>query len=176
MKRKKVQAKKPATAHKGTAQKKKRTKRGNKTSPRMVHAVLRQADSLKLRIEGLTFDEIAHRLGYADGSSAHYAVTAALNKTLQEPADQLRKLEMIRTDALLKGLWKKVLKGTLGAIDRVIKVMDHRAKLSGLYINKHEVQLPYGIAVKHKFDSSEIVEIGKELAKLGVIGNESEEP
>lgn len=54
----------------------------------------------------------------------------ALKKTLQEPADEVRMLEVERLDALLSGLWAR--KNTPEVTDRILRIMERRAKLLGL--------------------------------------------
>lgn len=104
----------------------------SKTSPRRLSAVERQADALELRKAGVTLAAIAERLGYRGPSSADSAIRAALKKTLQPPADEVRELEIERLDALLLALWPQARQGNQGAIDRVIKIMERRARLLGL--------------------------------------------
>lgn len=103
-----------------------------KTSQRLIEAAERQAKALTLRKAGLSFEQIANQLGYADAASAYNAVKAALEKTLQEPAQELRDLECARLDAMLMGLWKEASTGRWLAVDRVLAIMDRRAKLLGL--------------------------------------------
>lgn len=112
---------------------KRRTKRGeSKTSPRRMRAVERQRQCLELRIAGYTYDVIAEQVGYSDGSMAYKAVIAGIQKTLQEPADEVRNLEVARLDKLLAGIYLQAKQGNLPAMDRVLKLMERRAKLLGL--------------------------------------------
>lgn len=57
---------------------------------------------------------------------------SALRATLQEPADELRSLELERLDRLLLGVWSQAAKGNQGAVDRALKIMERRARLLGL--------------------------------------------
>jgi hypothetical protein len=112
----------------------KKKPRGNRrpTSRAMLDAAAKQARALELRKAGYSFDSIAARLGYANGGGAYKAVEAGLKATLQEPADELRQLEIERLDTMLVALWPKVKKGEHGAIDRALKVSERRASLIGL--------------------------------------------
>lgn len=103
-----------------------------KTSVRRVEAVDRQQQALELRKGGKTFEYIAEKLGYASKAGAHKAVLSALQKTLQEPADDLRKLEIERLDVMFEAIWWAASHGTPHAIDRALKIMEHKAKLLGL--------------------------------------------
>ncbi len=101
------------------------------TQPRMK-ATERQARALEMRKAGYTYPEIAAAVGYAGKASAYRAVDAALKKTLQEPADELRVMEAERLDAMLLGLWEKATTGDTWSVDRVLGIMERRARLLGL--------------------------------------------
>lgn len=87
---------------------------------------------LELRLMGVTFDVIAQQVGYASPGSAHNAYKRALLRTLREPAQELRELEVARLDKLLSSIWTKALRGEIPAIQTSIKIMERRAKLLGL--------------------------------------------
>lgn len=106
--------------------------RERKTSSRRIAATERQADALKLRIQGVDFRTIADKLGYRGPSGAYGAVDAALKKTLSEPAAELRQLELLRLDMLLMAVWPQAVTGQMGAVDRVLRIMQRRAALLGL--------------------------------------------
>lgn len=97
-----------------------------------IQALKRMTDALQLRKEGYNYDEIAVRLGYSTRSGAFRAVKRALKYTLKEPADDLRKLEISRIEELEKTLWPSATSGGLGAIDRLVKLMERKHKLLGL--------------------------------------------
>ena len=103
-----------------------------KTSVRRVKATEKQRQALELRKAGASYDEIARKIGYRSKSGAYKAVTSALNKMLKEPAEELRTLEMARLDRLLVGVWGAAVQGNQGAIDRVLRILERRAKLLGL--------------------------------------------
>jgi hypothetical protein len=93
----------------------------------------KQRQALELRKAGVTYAVIAERLGWKTADGAHKAVMTALRKTLQEPADAVRKLELERLDSMLLALATQVKNGNQGAIDRALRIMDMRAKLLGTY-------------------------------------------
>ena len=95
-------------------------------------ATERQRQALELHKAGFGYQAIADRLGYSGPSGAYAAIQSALRKTLQGPADELRKMEGERLDAMQVRLWPRAIKGDLWAIDRVLKIMDRRARLFGL--------------------------------------------
>src|SRR5512138_1806264 len=97
-----------------------------------LDALEKQRQALELRKAGVPYAKIADALGYKHASGAHKAVSSALRKTLQEPADDIRLLELERLDVMLFALWPSVTKGIQGAIDRALRVMERRASLLGL--------------------------------------------
>ncbi|MGQ9555903.1 MAG: hypothetical protein ACUVWR_17520 [Anaerolineae bacterium] len=99
---------------------------------RRIRTIERDQQALELRKAGVPYLEIAARLGWRSASTAHVAVTRALRRTLQEPADELRELEVARLDALLFAIWPQTSEGNLDAIDRALRIMERRAKLLGL--------------------------------------------
>lgn len=104
----------------------------SKTSIKRLEAARKQAEALDYRKQGKTLQWIADKLEYASPAGAHHAIMSALQKTLQEPADELRTLELIRLDALLDATWLWASQGKPQAIDRVLRIMERRAKLLGL--------------------------------------------
>lgn len=119
-----------------------------------VETAKRDAEAAQLRADGKTYDQIAAELGFSDRSLARRSVERALAAIVQEPADELRRLELLRLDAM----WVEAVKvmttehitvsqgrvverdgvpikddaPTLAAIDRLLKIMERRAKLVGL--------------------------------------------
>lgn len=116
--------------------KKKRARGGSaRTSKRMLAAAVKQARAVELRSSGASFDRIATECGYKDRAGAHKAVMSALRKTVDEPADELRELELMRLDRALEVAWSHMkARGpyALNAIDRVLKIGERRAALIGL--------------------------------------------
>jgi hypothetical protein len=104
----------------------------SRTDNRKLTAAQRQAEALKLRTKAVPFEEIARRLGYRSVSGAHKAVMSGLQKTLREPAEELRTMEAERLDRMLEGLWEKAVAGDTWAVDRVLNIMERRARLLGL--------------------------------------------
>lgn len=104
----------------------------SKTSPRRLAAAERRRLALEDRKYGATYRQIAERRGYASASGAYKAVMTGLRETQQEPADAVRQLELARLDTLMMALWPLALKGDGLAIDRVLRVMERRARYLGL--------------------------------------------
>jgi hypothetical protein len=104
----------------------------SRTSARRMDAMKKAADALVLRRAGATYADIAQQLGYTAPAGAQKAVERGLKATLQEPAESLRTLELDRLDRAQRQIWPAVLQGNLGAVDRLLKIMERRAKLKGL--------------------------------------------
>lgn len=98
----------------------------------MLNAIERQRQALELRKAGIPYHTIAQQLGYRSPSGAYKAILSALKRTLQEPADEVRKLELTRLDAMLFALWQQVRSGNQGAIGRALDIEKRRAALLGL--------------------------------------------
>lgn len=88
---------------------------------------------LELRKAGWSFDRIAERLGYASKSGAWKAYDRALTATLQEPADEVRRLELERIDTLFGAMYEvAVTKGSARHAEIALRAMERRANLLGL--------------------------------------------
>ena len=131
-------------------------------APKSAAAAARDAEVLKLRMDGLQFDEIGRWLGVTK-QRAHQLFERGLARTRQEQADALRRLEQLRLDHLYAealGVLRRehvvvdrgeIIKDDAGhplkddgpvlsAIDRLLKIQDRRAKLLCLDAPaKHEV-------------------------------------
>jgi len=103
-----------------------------KTSPHTIEVKDRLSEALKLRRAGKSYEQIAEALGYAGSGAAYNAVNAALREGVQEPAREVRRLEVERLDALLEALWPQAMAGDGFAVDRVLKIQERRAKYLGL--------------------------------------------
>ena len=92
---------------------------------------------LNMRLHGLTFHEIARKLPEAgfrrvSVSRIFAIVTKALQSCRDQPARQLRQLELLRLDQLQAAHYKAAMGGDAAAAARVLSIMDRRAKLLGL--------------------------------------------
>lgn len=118
-----------------------------------VNAAVRQLQAVELRIKGHTWEQIAHLCGYKGGKATAYnVVNAALKATRREKVEELRVLEVERLDALLLAIWPDAVHereqpvdgddeetrktkrrgANLWAVDRVLGIMERRARLLGL--------------------------------------------
>lgn len=92
----------------------------------------RETQVIALRREGLTFDQIAQRVGYADKQGAYAAYTRAVNRITAEDVHAIRMVEAERLDIATQSIWQNVLAGEIPAVNALLKIMDRRAKMFGL--------------------------------------------
>jgi transcriptional regulator len=97
---------------------------------RELSAIEKQLEALEMRKAGLPYQKIANALGYSNHSGARKAVIAAMKKTLREPAEEVRELEIARLDDLINAIWHFRAKPEY--LDRILKIMERRSKLLGL--------------------------------------------
>ena len=98
-------------------------------SPELVDKEMKVLD---LRRAGLTWVRIAEEVGYADHTGAYAAYKRAIKRTMQQPADELRSQELDRIDRLQLAVWPAAMKGDTRAVLTIIRLMERRAKLTGL--------------------------------------------
>lgn len=107
----------------------------SQTSPRRLTARERERQALSMRLQGKSFEQIAHSLGLHDRGAAYKAVRRVLSRLAAEAqadAIALRALELERLDAMLAGLWPAVESGDTRAVHVAIEVCERRSKLLGL--------------------------------------------
>ena len=148
-------------------------RRSHKRSPtagvtrERIRIAEKQGKALELRKAGQSYRAIAKELGYAGPGGAHKAVASGLRLTLQEPADDVRQLEMQRLDRMLESYWPAVLKGDPKAGGIVIRSMDRRATYLGLDAPV-KIDLEQRIrdgAIAEGLDPDEAVEIARQIIR-----------
>ena len=92
----------------------------------------REAQVLRFRRAGLTFDMIAQRLGYSHASGAHKAYINACKRIVYSDVEEVRREEQDRLDIALSAIWPNVLRGDTPSIVAMVRIMERRAKLLGL--------------------------------------------
>ena len=85
--------------------------------------------ALEMRVAGASLEEIS-RVLHVHKNTVMKWIDGALRETWDEPAVQVRALELARLDALLMGIWQQATApgspGQLEAVDRVLKIMGQR--------------------------------------------------
>ena len=96
---------------------------------------MRDARALELRCAGATYWNIAQALGFRSKGSAHRAVERALQAEIGSVSDireRYRRTQIARCQRLVRATWPAALKGDLGAISVVVKILEREARLLGL--------------------------------------------
>jgi hypothetical protein len=121
----------------------------NTITPASIAALERRKKALEFRAMGLTYKEVFQAMLMHFGAEAlpgsydnRYAYRDCkeemdrLRADTMESAAQMRWIEQERLDMLQSRLMPLIMSGKtpeLKAVDRVLRIMDHRAKLFGLY-------------------------------------------
>ena len=103
-------------------------------APERMTAAERRRQAVELRKAGATYERIGAKLGVS-AQAAWKAVDKALAATKRatsEAAETVRQIELSRLDAMQAGLWLTAIKGNHGAVDRVLRIMERRARYLGL--------------------------------------------
>jgi hypothetical protein len=94
----------------------------------------REKKACELRLDGLTYAQIAAKMGITS-MGAYKLIMRVLARELDDirmKVPDLRKLELLRCDKMLKAIATKVSRGDLKAITVALKIAERRAKLVGL--------------------------------------------
>jgi hypothetical protein len=105
-----------------------------KASPRDAARIENEEKAIALRIGGASYKEIGQRLGLSC-SAAHKMVMRVLEKDQRKTAEdreRLLQMELMRLDRMQLGLWPQAKAGNQGAVDRVLRIQERRAKYLGL--------------------------------------------
>ena len=94
---------------------------------------MRAQMAFELRKAGASYELIAEKLKYASAKSAEGAIRHRL-KNMYKPDDveEVVNMELARLDSLQLVAWRRAKDGDLGAIDRILKIMERRAQYLGL--------------------------------------------
>jgi hypothetical protein len=88
--------------------------------------------ALDLRLSGMSYADIADRLGYAGESGPRNAVDRLLGRVEADNATELRRLESLKLDVLQAAVWDQAVAGDSDSIKLALAVHDRRVKLLGL--------------------------------------------
>jgi hypothetical protein len=86
-----------------------------------------------MRLTGSTYQAIADQMGYANRGTVYRLVTNALQQHEMETVEELRQLEIDRLDDLQACLWTRAMVGDLAAAAMVLKIIEQRCRIEGLY-------------------------------------------
>lgn len=89
--------------------------------------------AFELRKTGASYELIAEKLGYASAKSAESSIRRVLSsKYKPDDVEDVVRMELARLDALQLIAWRRAKNGDLSALDRILKIMERRAKYLGL--------------------------------------------
>jgi hypothetical protein len=111
-------------------------------SPTKVKIAERRRLAMQLRIQGGSYELIAERMRQEEGISKSYNAKRAQEDVIAElqavgtenraMAQEVLALDLQRLDTMLMTVWPKMLKGDYFAFDRVLAVLDRRARYFNL--------------------------------------------
>lgn len=110
--------------------------RARKTQ-RQVERATRRQEALTMRLAGVRIDRIAQAMGVHRRTVSLW-IADAIRDIPREEAEELRLLERDRLDALQQAVWTEAMRGDPRAVDRVLAIMDRRARYFGLYDTRVE--------------------------------------
>jgi hypothetical protein len=104
-------------------------------SPATIERVDRDLRAVELRRAGKTYDEIAVAVGAANRGAAHKMVRRGRTRWVEESTEELRAIELERTEALIARLWPLIDRDPpdFKAFEAFLRLADYRARLAGLY-------------------------------------------
>ena len=100
--------------------------------PRRLRARERFGEALALRLQGVTWRDVARRVGLRSASNVCEGVQRLLREQVHDDIEHLRALENARPDALQAAVWAQATAGDLDAIATVLGIMKRRATLNAL--------------------------------------------
>ncbi len=97
-------------------------------------AAVRRIRALELRQAGASYRQIGRQLQVSEAQAFRDVerALAALAKFQDTEAEKVRTLELARLDAMLIPMLRQAEKGSQGAVDRVLRIMERRAKMLGI--------------------------------------------
>lgn len=136
----------------------------------------RIAKCLDLRRQGYSYDEIGREVGISK-ANAHKLTVLGLEALPRESAEEVRKLEAERLDALTRATWGEASAGELDAVAAQVKLSERRSKLLGLDAPQKQDVNANVMAVTTDLDAfrSEVVETVCESCRAKLLARASEE-
>src|SRR3954471_2103456 len=129
----------PTAAPPSPGDSRRRARRGH-SSPAAIEHAEREREAIVLRRAGMSYDEIAQRVGYRDRSGAKKAVDRGLSRWMREVDEELRAVMLDRAERVVARLWPRIDRDDPApkAIDAFLRVTDLEARLSGAYAPRRQ--------------------------------------
>lgn len=93
----------------------------------------RRAAAVEMRRAGSSLEHIADRLGYINADAARRDINPVLADVLRSPTEEARALDLLRIDGMIVSFWPDAKQGKPQAADRIMKLIELRAKLLGTF-------------------------------------------
>lgn len=93
----------------------------------------RRSRAVELKASGLTYQQVAQELGYANKGTVHRVVQQALEAREAEGVAFMRHVELDRLRELHAALWDQAMAGDVSAVMSLLRISDARCRLMGLY-------------------------------------------
>ena len=93
----------------------------------------RKQRAIELKMQGLSYQQIADEMGYASRGSVYKIIKDAQTVQLVDAVEEHRNLELGRLDALQASLWDRAIAGDVDAVLGVLRVIESRCRLLGLH-------------------------------------------
>ena len=97
-----------------------------------VLASARKTRAVDLKLQGLTYQQVADHLGYANKGTVYRIIRDAQADQLSEVVAEQRQLELDRLDAVQEALWPQAMEGNVEAAEAVRRLVETRCRLLGL--------------------------------------------
>lgn len=105
-----------------------------KNTAQRLSVIQRQHHAVRLRMQNMTFQQIADALNVSVSQTHRYVQNALkqLAKQISEDTEELRALHLQRIDRMAASLWPEAQSGNTQAITTMLKLMEREANLIGL--------------------------------------------
>jgi len=110
-------------------------RRDNRPDTAKAELQYKRNKCLELRLAGKTQSQIVQETGWSKQNVSRY-IQQAIADITRENAEEYLELELQRLDALQAALWKEATSGRKWSeqkVDRVLAVIDQRARMLGVY-------------------------------------------
>lgn len=105
---------------------------------RSARALACRAEAVALHRQGLSFEAIARRVGYANRGTAHRVVMSAYKERIVEDIDLYRDMEVARLDEVMSNMWDIMVSSDafgsdkIRAANTIIETIKQRSAVLGL--------------------------------------------
>lgn len=105
----------------------------------------RERQAVELWKAGLTYEDIARQVGWADSESARKAILRVINRNTISDLDERRSQHLARLEGMYRALAAKIARGDEKAIEAALKILAQERK----YIGGLEVPAQMDVTVEH---------------------------